>query len=283
MAKKNKVHYDLIDVHYAKLELQEDGTPVYGAPKKLPGSVSIEISAEGEQIVQRADGIDYYVTTSNNGYTGTLSILDTPSDFKLDCLGEYIDEVTGMQVENADAPQNLFALLFGFKGDVFNRRHVFYNCSASRPGIAGENKENQREPDMDEIEFKSSPLYDGTLKSVANEKTPVETYNAWYDQVILPGQAPTPNAELSSLSIGSLELSPKFSPGVITYTTNTKNASDIISVEPVRASTKIEITNGESPVKNGDSATWKSGANTVTVKTTNSTQSKTYTVTVTKS
>ena len=94
MAKKNKVHYDLIDVHYAKLELQEDGTPVYGAPKKLPGSVSIEISAEGEQIVQRADGIDYYVTTSNNGYTGTLSILDTPSDFKLDCLGEYIDEVT---------------------------------------------------------------------------------------------------------------------------------------------------------------------------------------------
>lgn len=283
MAKKNKVHYDLIDVHYAKLEIQEDGTPVFSAPKKLPGSVSLETSAEGEQIVQRADGIDYYIDTSNNGYTGTLSILDVPSDFKVDCLGEYVDEVTGILVENADASQNPFALLFGFKGDAFNRRYVFYNCSASRPGVSGENKENQREPDMDEMEFKASPLYNGVVKGVANEKTPVETYNAWYDQVILPGQAPTPNAELSSLSIGSLELSPKFSPGVITYTTNTKNASDIISVEPVRASTKIEITNGGSPVKNGDSATWKSGANTVTVKTTNSTQNKTYTVTVTKS
>ena len=88
MAKKNKVHYDLIDVHYAKLEIQEDGTPVFSAPKKLPGSVSLETSAEGEQIVQRADGIDYYIDTSNNGYTGTLSILDVPSDFKVDCLGE---------------------------------------------------------------------------------------------------------------------------------------------------------------------------------------------------
>lgn len=283
MAKKNKVHYDLIDVHYAKLELQEDGTPVYGAPKKLPGSVSIEISAEGEQIVQRADGIDYYVTTSNNGYTGTLSILDTPSDFKLDCLGEYIDEVTGMQVENADAPQNLFALLFGFKGDVFNRRHVFYNCSASRPGIAGENKENQREPDMDEMEFKSSPLYDGTVKSVANEKTPVETYNAWYDQVILPGQAPTANAELASLTISGVELTPDFSPNVLEYTAETTNGSNIITAEAVRASTTVEITNGSTPVKNGASATWTSGENTVTIKTTNSTQNKTYTVTVTKS
>lgn len=283
MAKKNKVHYDLIDVHYAKLELQEDGTPVYGAPKKLPGSVSIEISAEGERIVQRADGIDYYVTTSNNGYTGTLSILDTPSDFKLDCLGEHIDEVTGMQVENADAPQNLFAMLFGFKGDAFNRRYVFYNCSASRPGIAGENKENQREPDMDEFEFKSSPLYDGTVKSVANESTPTETYNAWYDQVILPGQAPTANAELASLTISGVELTPEFSPSVLEYTAETADSSNVITAETVRASTTVEITNGGTPVKNGASATWTSGANTVTIKTTNSTQNKTYTVTVTKS
>lgn len=283
MAKKNKVHYDLIDVHYAKLELQEDGTPIYGVPKKLPGSVSIELSAEGEQIIQRADGIDYYVATSNNGYSGTLNVLDTPSNFKIDCLGEYIDEATGVQVENADAPQTLFALLFGFKGDVFNRRYVFYNCSASRPGISGENKDNQREPDMEEFEFKASPLFDGTVKSTANETTPEEIYNAWYDLVILPGQALAPNAELAELSIGKLELSPKFTPGGTTYTANTKNASDIIAIEPVRASTGLEIKNGDNPVNNGDSATWKNGANTVTIKTTNGSQSKIYTVTVTKS
>jgi len=231
MAKKNKVHYDLIDVHYAKLEIQEDGTPVFSAPKKLPGSVSLETSAEGEQIVQRADGIDYYIDTSNNGYTGTLSILDVPSDFKVDCLGEYVDEVTGILVENADASQNPFALLFGFKGDAFNRRYVFYNCSASRPGIAGENKENQREPDMDEMEFKASPLYNGVVKGVANEKTPVETYNAWYDQVILPGQAPTANAELASLTISGVELTPEFSPSVLEYTAETADSSNVITAE----------------------------------------------------
>ena len=188
-----------------------------------------------------------------------------------------------MQVENTDAPQNLFAMLFGFKGDAFNRRYVFYNCSASRPGIAGENKENQREPDMDEMEFKSSPLYDGTVKSVANESTPTETYNAWYDQVILPGQAPTANAELASLTISGVELTPDFSPNVLEYTAETTNGSNIITAEAVRASTTVEITNGSTPVKNGASATWTSGENTVTIKTTNSTQNKTYTVTVTKS
>lgn len=283
MAKKNKVHYDLIDVHYAKLELQEDGTPVYGAPKKLPGSVGLDLSAEGEQFVQRADGIDYYVTTSNNGYSGTLSILDTPGEFKIDCLGERIDEVTGMQVENADAQQSPFALLFGFKGDMFNRRYVFYSCAASRPGISGENKDNQREPDMEELEFKASPLYDGTVKSIANETTPTETYNVWYDQVILPGQAPAANADLASLTIGDLQITPAFNPSILTYTATTTEASSVITAEAVRASTKIEMSNGAASVANGDSVTWKSGANTVTIKTKNSTQTKTYTITVTKS
>ena len=136
---------------------------------------------------------------------------------------------------------------------------------------------------MDEMEFKSSPLYDGTVKSVANEKTPVETYNTWYDQVILPGQAPTPNAELASLTISGLELTPDFSPNVLEYTAETTDSSNVITAEAVRASTTVEITNGANPVKNGASAIWTSGENTVTIKTTNSTQNKTYTITVTKS
>ncbi len=191
---KNKAHYDLIDVHYAKLTVNDDHTFSFGKPKRLRGSVGLELSAEGESITKRADGIDYYVAKSNNGYTGTLSMIEVPEEFKIDCLGEIVDTATGAQIENADATQESFALLFGFKGDVHRRRHVLYNCNASRPGLKGENKDNPKDPDTEELEFTASPLPDGTVKMSSKEDTPNEVYHAWYDQVIVPGQSPTANA-----------------------------------------------------------------------------------------
>lgn len=186
---KNKAHYDLIDVHYAKLTVNDDHTFSFGKPKRLRGAVSIDLSAEGEPITKRADGIDYYVAKSNNGYTGTLSMIEVPEEFKIDCLGEIVDTTTGTQLENADATQEPFALLFGFKGDVHRRRHILYNCNASRPGLSGENKDNQKEPDTEELGFTVSPLPDGTVKMSSKEETPAEVYNAWYTQVIVPGQS----------------------------------------------------------------------------------------------
>ena len=44
----------------------------------------------------------------------------------------------------------------------------------------------------------------------------------------------------------------------------------------------IEIKNGETVVANGTAAAWSAGANTLTVKVTNGSATKTYTVTVTK-
>lgn len=280
---KNKVHYDLVDVHYAKAIINDDQTVSYGALKRLKGSVSIELSAEGEQFIQRADGIDYYVVTSNNGYTGTLSMVEVPEDFKIDCLGEIVDTATGLQVENADAMQSPFALLFGFKGDVHRRRHILYNCNASRPGIKGENKDNQKEPDKEDLEFTASPIPDGTVKSSSREDTLPEVYDAWFDQVILPGQKPTPNADLFSIEINGINLNPTFKSGVLSYTAATTDTSSVIKVVPVSASTTIEIKNGSTTITNGGAVTWSNGANNLTIKTTNKTANKTYTVTVTKS
>lgn len=280
---KNKAHYDLIDVHYAKLTINSDGSVAFGFPKKLQGSVSLELSAEGEQIKQRADGIDYYVVTSNNGYSGTLSMVEIPQEFKVDCLGETVDIVTGMQVENADAVQSPYALLFGFKGDKHRRRHVMYNCNASRPGIKGENKDNQKEPDMEELEFTASPLPDGTVKSSSREDTAKDIYDTWYEQVILPGQLPVSNADLADITITGVSLTPTFKSSVLSYTASTTDASNVITVTPVAASTTVEIKNGTEIIENGTSATWKSGANTITIKTTNKTANKTYTIAVTKS
>ena len=98
--------------------------------------------------------------------------------------------------------------------------------------------------------------------------------------------------DLADLRIGGLTLSPAFSAGTLNgYTATTTNASNTVTAIPADANATIEITNkGPSdeeatPVVNGRAVTWKTGANTLTVKVTaeNGTAAQSYVVTVTKS
>ena len=88
---------------------------------------------------------------------------------------------------------------------------------------------------------------------------------------------------LKSLTIGNLELTPAFDPATISYTAATTAATNKITAEAEFTDATIEIKNGTTVVANGASATWSAGENTVTVKVTNDSVDKTYTVTVTKS
>ena len=98
--------------------------------------------------------------------------------------------------------------------------------------------------------------------------------------------------DLADLRIGGLTLNPAFSATKLTgYTATTTNASNTVTAIPADANATIEITNkGPSdeqatPVVNGRAVTWKTGANTLTVKVTaeNGTATQSYVVTVTKS
>lgn len=184
----NKVHYDLIDVHVAPLTFNE-GTPSFGAPEALPGSISMDLSAQGNAVSLRADGITYYRSNSNNGYSGNLNLAMTPDWFKVKYLGEILTETDKVQVENAEAEPAPFALLFGFKGDKKNRRHVLYNCMASRPNVKGENKESEKEPDTEPLALSAVPLPNGDVKASTTADTPAETYNGWMKSVWLKSAA----------------------------------------------------------------------------------------------
>ena len=98
--------------------------------------------------------------------------------------------------------------------------------------------------------------------------------------------------DLADLRIGGLTLSPAFSASTLTgYTASTTNASNTVTAIPADANATIEITNkgpsdeAATPVINGRAVTWKTGANTLTVKVTaeNGTAAQSYVVTVTKS
>lgn len=181
----NKVHYDLEDVYAAPLTIGEDGTPTFGDPEKLNGSISIDLSAQGDLYKLRADGMDYYKTYGNNGYSGNLNMAEVPDWFKVAHLGETKSAKDGVLVENATAEHAPFALLFGFKGDVKKRRHVLYNCMANRLGIKGENKENMKEADTESLPIVALPLADGRVKASTSAETPDSVLTNWNKTVWL--------------------------------------------------------------------------------------------------
>lgn len=91
------------------------------------------------------------------------------------------------------------------------------------------------------------------------------------------------DANLASLTIGSLELTPAFDKTVTAYTATATSASAAVLAIPKDGDADIAITAGETPVTNGNSASFTNNAvTTLTFKVTNGGTTKTYTVAVTR-
>ncbi|WP_421785747.1 major tail protein [Gardnerella sp. DNF01204] len=181
----NKVKYNLKNVYAAKLKKDSSGFS-YDEPKPIPGAVSISLEAEGESSPFYADGIVYFRSTANNGYSGDLEIALIPEWFRTEILREELDK-NGVLVENAKISETeKFALLFEFDGDVNAIRHVLYNCSATRPSIESETKEDTIEPGTETLSLTADPREDGLVKSRSGDTTSDETYANWYKSVYVP-------------------------------------------------------------------------------------------------
>ncbi len=186
--KKNKVKYNLKNVHYALLTVDEAGNVSYGTPVAIPGAVSIGLDANGEPSNFYADGCAYFTINNNMGYEGDLEIAMVPESFRVDVLNETLDE-NKVLVENANAETANFALLFEFDGDVRKIRHVLYKCAASRPGIESQTKEDEIEVKTETLTIKATPLANGFVKAKTGDDTTDAVYQDWYKAVYLPSNA----------------------------------------------------------------------------------------------
>lgn len=194
----NKVKYNLKNVYAAKLTVTAAGgetTYKYEAPKAIPGAVSISLDAEGESSPFYADGIVYFRSVANNGYSGDLEIALIPEWFRTEILQETLDG-KGVLIETSDKSENVsFALLFEFDGDENAIRHVLYKCTCSRPSLESETKEDTIEPGTEKLSITADPRADGLVKARTGDTTDSATYDGWYKAVyVSDGSAAASNA-----------------------------------------------------------------------------------------
>ena len=285
----NKVRYGLSRVHYA---IYDEDTKTYGVIKPLAGAVNISFDSEGSQNQFYADNVIYFTSNPSASDSGSLELADIADEAYIELLGYKRDAVTGVLYEPTTVRYPTFALLYQIEGDGNTMRGVRYNVTLSRPSESAETTSDSVEPNTKTLDYTATGrdfTIDGELVNVLKSHVTDAgeehaTFDAWFTEVVIPGTAvgTTGVATLASLTIGSLTLSPAFSSANNTYTATTENATDTISAVATDTESTVTITvNGDS-IASGDTATWDTGTNIVTVVVTNGGVNKAYTVIVTK-
>lgn len=181
--KENKVKFGLSNVHIAKIT-ETDGEISYGTPFKIPGAVSLTADPEGETAKFYADNIVYYISTTNQGYSGDLEVAMLIKEFFKQILGQQEDS-NGALFENADDVNARFALMGEIEGDVKKRRFCYFDCTATRPSAEMNTKEENTDPKTDKISITMAPRSSDRAVKVVIEPTEENkaVYETFYTKV----------------------------------------------------------------------------------------------------
>ena len=186
----NKIKYGLKNVYYAKATIASDNTATFATPVAIPGAVNLTLDAQGDRSPFHADNIEYYVSVANNGYEGDLEIALVPESFEKDILG-MVEDNKDVLLEDANAEPAHFALLFQFEGDQRAKKHVIYNCTATRQSIEGETKGENIDPKTETLSLRAAPIHIAAInkdivKAKTTDTTDSTTYSGWNSAVYVP-------------------------------------------------------------------------------------------------
>ncbi|MEJ6349012.1 phage tail protein [Holzapfeliella sp. He02] len=178
---QNKVSFGLSNVQIALLS--DDGTKLnYETPFALPGAVELSLDPEGDSTPFYADNLLFHNMTTNNGYSGKLTIANVTDEFRLRVLGEKVD-ADGNQVEFSDAQSKPFGMTFQIEGDANATRHVLFNVTAKRPSLSSKTTEDKAEVQSNELTFTAAPDPYTKIPKMKNSNPESETYKNWFNQM----------------------------------------------------------------------------------------------------
>ena len=183
---QEKVQFNLKNVHYA---IYDDTTGQWDAPVAVPGAVALSLEKEGDMEKFYADGIAYYVSNSNQGYSGDLEMAKFPDQMLIDVWGYELGSTSKVLTEHADAEPKVFALLFQVDTDKKAELNVMYACTGTRPGKGGQTNEDTKTPRTQTSNITAVPMSSGLVCCRTTQDTPDNVRSNWFNQVFVEGAA----------------------------------------------------------------------------------------------
>lgn len=181
-ATENKVQFNLLNVYYAILTIT-DGTPSWATPVHIPGAVNLNLDEQGEITKFYADGIVYYQSVANNGYSGDLEMARFPDQMMKDVWGLEEVQTDFVLIEKGNVQPKAFALLFQIDGDQSNEFYCMYNCTATRPAIAGSTNNETKEPKTQTSTISAVSLENNDIMARTTKQSPESVKSAWFKTV----------------------------------------------------------------------------------------------------
>ena len=188
----NKVQFNLKNVHYAvetESTLEGVTTYTYATPVAVPGAVTLSLSAQGDTNKFYADGISYYTSVANQGYSGDLEMAKYPSTMLKDVWGLTEGETSKVLSENAFVEAKRFALLFQIDGDSGNDYYVMYHCTGTRPGVGSSTNTETKTPQTQTSTITADPRSDGLVMARTTGDTTSAVKQAWFTKVYVEGES----------------------------------------------------------------------------------------------
>ena len=166
---------------------------LYATPLRVPGTVNLDLTAEGKENSFAADNNPkYYDSYSNNGYSGSLEVAQIPDEV-LVAIFNFVQDSVGGLVETSESTSERFALLFEVDGDVDEARYALYDVVAGRPTAKHATTSDSKTPDTESCDFSASAapwvLVNGnavTKRSLVRTTASATVYDAWYAAVQVP-------------------------------------------------------------------------------------------------
>ena len=180
----DKVKFNLKNVHIAPMT-EAGATPVWGEPIKIPGAVSFSLDPQGDITPFYADGVVYYQSVANNGYSGDLEMALFPAEMLTAIFNMQEGSTSKVLTENAKCEPVPFAMMFEEDGDKSGTKFVLYNCMATRPTRSYNTNTEAKTPQTQKITVTASPLEDGKVMAMTQEDTPSDVAAAWYESVFV--------------------------------------------------------------------------------------------------
>lgn len=190
MAENGKVRFGLSKLYYAVLT--EGSTNAWATPVAIPGAVRMDISNNGTDNTFYADNVAYFKSSANNGYTGSLEVVQIPDQMLTDVWGMTLNN-DGVVIEKTGVQPKPFALIFQVGTDDVDELNLFYRVvPTSKPISSPATTEDTVEPFTTTFDFEALPLVSGAaaqqglIKAKTTPTTDQTTTAAWFTTVYVP-------------------------------------------------------------------------------------------------